>query len=270
MKHISIPLLIIICFSLSSCFRDRIDLELNKNDNVRLAVEAWISDLDERQSVLLSLTSDFLGNFEPRFIDDAKVTLSYDAELIELVFIGNGEYAAPENWRALTDKEYMLDIEYENDHYISSSFMSAMPELENIRSEFYETRDSIDYYDVFFGFQETPGIGDGYYGVDYRKGTSDGDTLIIGGFTNDDFGDGVFYSDITVTNEGYEIGDTIILDVFSIGAEASNYLQDVINEVFREGVFDPPPVNPRSNISNGALGYFITSGAGRYEYVVKE
>jgi len=263
-------MLLIVSITLSSCFKDRVELELNKNENVRLAIEAWITDLDERQTVTLSLTSDYLDVFEPDFVNTATVSVSVDQEVIEFTFLANGVYGAPENWRAQAGKEYTLNVNYDGVEYTASSFMKAMPVLENIRSEFYETRDSIDYYDVFFGFQETPGVGDGYYGVDYLKGTTNGDTLTVGGFTNDDFGDGIYFHDVTVTNEGYEIGDTVTLEVFSIGVDASNFLLDVITEVFREGVFDPPPVNPRTNISNDALGYFIASGAERYETVIEE
>ncbi len=269
MKKINIGILVVVLFSMSSCFKDRIELELNKNENVRLAVEAWITDLDERQSITLSLTSDYLNVFEPNFVNDAIVSLSFDQETIEFSALGNGVYAAPESWRAKTGKEYTLDIMHDQNAYTSSSLMRAMPVIDNVRAEFYEERDSIDYYDVYFGFQETPGEGDGYYGVDYKKGTADGDTLIAGGFTNDDFGDGVYYGDVTVTDEGYEIGDTVVLELYSIGVDASNFLLDVITEVFREGVFDPPPVNPRTNISNNALGYFITSGAQRFETVIE-
>ncbi len=270
MKYLYITTLIFTTFMFSSCFKERIDLDLNTDENKRFAIEAWITDLDERQEVTLSLSSNYLDAFEPNFVNDARVTLSYDAETITFESKGNGVYAAPENWRAAPEKNYTIDVMYEDISYSATGFMRTMPPAQDFRSEFYETRDSIDYYNLFFGFQETPGEGDGYYGVDYLKGTTDGDPLTVGGFTNDDFGDGIYFSDVTVTDAGYEIGDTVILEVFSIGKDASDFLLDVITEVFREGVFDPPPVNVRSNFTNDALGYFIVSGAGRYEVVVEE
>ena len=269
MKYTKIIIGSIACLILSGCFKERVDLELNQGENVKLAVEAWISNLDERQSITLSLTADYLDEYKPNFVDDATVSISYDGQEINLTSQGLGVYAMPENWRAETGKNYTLDINYNGTEYTSTSFMRPMPKLENIRSVFYEERDDVDYYDVFFSFQETEGEGDGYFAVDYLKEIPEWD-MTTGGFTNDQFGDGVYFTDVTVTNDGYEIGDVVILETHSIGIEASDFLLDIINEVYREGLFDPPPVNIRSNISNGAVGYFITSGAERFETVIIE
>jgi len=273
MKHIqiliSLSIALAACLLLSGCFKERVDLDLNQGENVKLAVEAWITDLDKRQTITLSLTTDFLAEYQPSFVDDAAVSIIYDNQEISFTSQGLGVYAMPENWRAETDKNYTLKINHNDTEYTSTSFMRPMPKLENIRTEFYEERDSIDYFDIFFSFQETAGEGDGYFAVDYPKGNPEWD-MTTGGFTNDQFGDGVYFSNVTVTNEGYKIGDVVILETHSIGIDASDFLQDILSEVYREGLFDPPPVNIRSNISNGAVGFFITSGAERFEVIVKE
>jgi len=257
-------------FCLTSCFKERIELDLNDQENQKLVVEAWINNLDEQQEIILSLTSNYFDSFEPTYVDDAIVTLSYTTEEYTLQPIGSGVYTMPENWRAEESTTYTLDIDYNNTLYTSTSVMRIMPDAYNIRQvQYNDITDSIALYDIYFDFVENPGEGDGYYGIDYKKGSADGDTLTNGEYINDDFIDGIEFKDATVTDEGYEIGDTVVLELYSIGIEATNFLLDIETEVFREGIFAPPPVNVRSNISNGAVGYFITSGAQRYELMIE-
>lgn len=275
MKNILQNILIIfVALIFTSCFTEEIELDLNSGDNQKLAVYAWIDDGDTDQEVALTLTSDYLDSLTKNIVTDAIVTMRSNGQTVEWPHQGDGIYSLP-GWRAVANVEYTLRIEYKEEVYESTSFMKPMPLLENVRSETYDDyspeKDSIKYYDVYFDFEETPGEGDGYYGIDYKKGTTDGDTLLLGGFTNDDFVDGIKFTDIGLSqDEEFVLGDTVIVEAYSIGIDASNYLQDVINEVFREGIFDPPPVNVRSNISNGALGYFIASGIQREEIVVAE
>jgi len=252
----------------TGCFRERIELDLNQGNNVRLAVEGWITDLDEVQTVILSTSSDYFDTFEQTAVTDATVTLSFDNEEVVMTHTEAGVYEAPENWRAIPEKNYTLTIEYEGEEYTASSYMEDMSPIENPYADIYEIEDDTVYYDIYFSFQETPGEGNGYFGVDYKKGIPNWN-LTTGGFTNDEFLDGLYFEDVSVTGESYFVGDTVILEVFSIGIEASNFLFDIQSEVFREGLFDPPPVNIRSNISNGALGYFIASGAERAEVIVE-
>jgi len=264
MKYRTIISLIIISSIFTSCFSERIELDLNQGSNVRLAIEAWITDLDEVQTVILSQSSDYFDDFKQTAVTDAEVLLNFDNQTIIMEHTSNGTYAAPSDWRAESGKEYTLTINHNSEEYTATSLMKDMPELEDARSEFYDTQNDTSYYYVLFSFQETDGEGDGYIGVDYKKGEEDW-KLTSGEYTNDDFVDGLYFEDISVTNGDYFLGDTIILEMYSIGLEASNFLQDIESEVFRNGLFSPPPVNIRSNFSNGALGYFIASGAERAE-----
>ena len=252
----------------TGCFRERIELDLNQGDNVRLAVEAWITDLDEVQKVTLSNSSDYFDSFEQTAVIDAEVTLSYDNQIIMMTHTINGVYEAPSDWRAESGKEYTLTINHNGEEYRATSFMKDMPAIENPYADIYSIEDDTVYYDIYFSFQETEGEGDGYFAVDYKKEDSNWN-LTSGGFTNDEFIDGLYFEDISVTRESYFLGDTVTLETYSIGIEASNFLLDIQSEVFREGLFDPPPVNIRSNFSNDALGYFIASGAERVEVIVE-
>jgi len=268
MKSIKIISFLLFLVSFVGCFKERVELDLNSGENVRLAVEAWITDLDEVQTITLTTTSDYLGPVDQPPVTDAIVNLSYDNESISLLHKSSGVYAAPLNWRAQPGKEYKLEIIYDGKEYTATSFMDDMPAVENVFANALEVENDTVKYQVLFSFRDALGEGNGYYGVDYRKQEPEWN-LTTGGFTNDDFIDGFYLDDVTVTEEFYLLGDTVILEVFSIGMEASDFLFDIQTEVFREGLFDPPPVNIRSNISNGAVGYFLVSGAKRVEVIIE-
>ena len=277
MKTKNIIALLAISFLFSSCFKERIELDLNNSDNKKVVVNAWITDQDEQQSVLLNYTADYFESIEVEYINDADVEIAFGEESVNCILSENGLYLCPEEWRAEPGNTYTLTIRHQGEVYEATSYMRPMPELENVYSEFREeTEEELFEEDddfrinVYFSFQETPGLGDGYFGIDYHKGTAGGDSLLNGDFIDDEFFDGVYFDDINLTVQNYEVGDTAIVETHNIGKDASKYLQDIIVEIFREGLFDPPPVNVRSNISNGAVGYFITSGVQTQELIIEE
>lgn len=260
--------LLIAAFFFTGCFKERIELDLNQGDNVRFAIEAWITDLDELQTITLSQSSDYFESFEPSTVTNAIVTLSYDNQSVTMSHTANGVYAAPTDWRATAGKEYTLTINHDGEEYTANSFMREMSNLDNPFPYPSEIESDTTFFDIYFSFQEIAGEGDGYFFIDYKKEELDWN-LNSGEFTSDEFIDGNYFTDISITNESYLLGDTVILEAYSIGTEASKFLEDIQSETFREGLFDPPPVNIRSNFSNNALGYFIASGADRVELVVE-
>ena len=259
---------------MTSCFYDRVELNYNQNENKKVIITGWITDLNEPQYITVQNTVNYLGenNFDP--ITDALVTLSDSQQTYELSHHNNGEYQLPDTWQAIIGDTYELEVILSGNTYTSSHKMRPCPEIENFFTREIDDitdTDSIHIYESIFSFQEIPGEGDAYYGIDYTVGSIDKDSLFNGQFTNDDFVDGEYFEDIEISDYDrlFMVGDEIVLDIFSIGKETSDYLVDVQTEVFRGGIFDTPPANVRSNISGGALGYFITSGAKRATLVVE-
>lgn len=67
----------------------------------------------------------------------------------------------------------------------------------------------------------------------------------------------------------YAVGNVSRVEMYSLTREAFVYYSDLSNLLNGDGgMFSPPPVNPRSNISNGALGYFQVSAIDVEELVV--
>ena len=62
-----------------------------------------------------------------------------------------------------------------------------------------------------------------------------------------------------------------MVEMYSITREAFIYYNDLFNLINNDGgMFTPPPANPRSNVSNGALGYFQVSALDTASIIVTE
>jgi len=268
MKNIQIYItLLVLSITVSSCFKDKIDLDLNEGNNKKLVIVAWFTTYDETQAVQLSYTHDYFQGAAEDVVEDALVTLSYDNQTITLTDQGNGYHTMPEDWRAEDGKTYELKVVHDESEYSAISTVRPIPEIRNIEGVAYE-EDSSEYYDVFFEFTDTPGEGDGYFAIDYKKGSFQKNIIRTGGWISDEFLDGITFKELTVTSNRHEKGDTILLELHSIGHEATAYLDGIATEIYREGLFDPPPVNVKTNFTNGALGYFITSSAEKHQLVM--
>ncbi len=276
MKNI---LYILLALSVSSCFKERIELDLNQ-ENQKIVITSWITDLDEPQFVTVGKTVNYLGSEGKEFVSGAIVKLTNSTDVYFLEEEEEGKYFLPSNWIAILGDTYTLSVAVEEVEYVASHLMRPCPVIEeagfliyerNPWEEEEETMDSIYVYGTTFGFQETAGGDDAYYAIDFLKGTMAGDSMRNGGFANDDFVDEEYFADIELSefDRLYALGDTAIVELYSIGDETANYLSDIESEVFRGSPFDPPPANVRTNFTGGAVGYFIASGAQQVEVVIE-
>lgn len=258
----------------TACFTERIDLDNNVDDNKKLVITGWINSLDEPQFITISNTINYLGEFKPDGVSGAVVTLADETNTYDLIEKEKGNYYLPNDWEAQVGQEYALKVNYENLEYTARHKMNACPELENagyLVAEDEEFIDSLKIYETVVDFQEIPGEGDAYFGLDYLKGSLAGDSLINGSYADDRFFDGVYFEEVIFSEDDryFALGDTAIVEFYSIGLETSEFLQDIENEIFRGSPFDAPPANIRTNITGGAIGYFITSDARQVEIIIE-
>lgn len=264
-------ILLIIACTATSCFKDRIELDLN-DDNTRIAIVAWITDLNEDQYITVSRTTNYLGEQTNDYVNNAIVTLTDESQEYSMTIDTDGTYYLPNNWQAQVGDNYTLKVTVDGTTHTASHQMRACPSIANTQSVLIDDLeiDTIDLYATSFDFQEIMGEGDAYYAIDYLKGTAAGDSLINGAYTNDEFFDGEYFDGIIISEEDrfFQKGDTAIIELYSIGQETHEFLVDIENEIFRGGPFDAPPANVRTNFSGDAVGYFIISGAQQAQLII--
>ncbi|MBX2814404.1 MAG: DUF4249 domain-containing protein, partial [Saprospiraceae bacterium] len=119
----------------TGCFKDEIPLELNKGSNVRLVVDAWLTDLDIPQIIRLQRTTGYLENVPAPNVSDAEVVVRYADAVVNFAFVGDGTYAAPPDWRLQTGTQYHLEVTHDGTTYRASGLLSDKPEVSNVRLE---------------------------------------------------------------------------------------------------------------------------------------
>ncbi|MEM9545821.1 MAG: DUF4249 domain-containing protein [Bacteroidota bacterium] len=258
---------------LTSCFREPIDFDLNDGDP-QIVITGWITDDSTPQFVSVTRSTSFLGEQSIDYVDGAEATISTDQETYFLEERETGRFFLPEDWTAITGQTYRLEVNYEGNNYTATHEMRAAPTIQNpLVEEITSEDDSILLYQTLISFDDPVGEGDGYFIIDYQKGTEVSDFIERGFVGDDEFIDGEMLEEVVATNfdHRHEMGDTVIIELYSIGQNSSDFIEEVLTESFRgESPFETPPVNVSTNISGGALGYFVTSGMQRVEIIIEE
>ena len=272
MKNIVFYLFLACIFT--GCFRERIEIDNNTGDNKRIIISAWLTADDRPQNVFLSYSINYFGNDAVEKITGASVTVEGRQTIHTLEETADGTYTITEDWNPVVGENYTLSCLIDGKEYKATQLLRPCPEIDNLRFNRLSediVGDSIEQYSVVFDFQDIIGLGDGYYGSTFEKGYAARDSFINGLFTDDAFEDEANWTDIEMLFHGepYELGDTAVVEVHSIGDDAVHYMQDIIDEIFRDELFGGPPANVRSNFDGGALGYFILADVKNKEIVIE-
>jgi len=273
MRNSNIPKFIVMLLSmivLSGCFKERIELDLNEG-NKKIVIAGWISTLDEEQFVTIHKSINYLEEEVPEAVSNALVTLSDGTNTYSLPEITEGKYVLSPQWEAKIGGTYELTVSVSDQEYKATHKLFRAPEIENLRQYQSGRSDSIDLFSTVFEFTDFPGLGDAYYGVDYKKGSASGDSIQNGSFTDDEFLDGETLRDIELTDNDrrFQIGDTAVVEIYAIGQETSTFLTNIETELYDDGPFTAPPSNVGTNFTGGAIGYFIISDAKQAMIVIE-
>ncbi len=251
---------VIVLFLFESC-TERIDLKLNDGDNLKLVVDAWITNEAGPHKVTLSRTTSYFENEAAPRVSGADVRIEQGNETIILEESEKGEYLTPVEFQGEVGKTYQLKIEVEGELYESSATLSRLPKIDSLGYQYSVDEAS---YSVLLYTKELPGIGDFYLFRSYKNGSLTADTLRNSDFVSDEFVDGSDIPGVEVGYEDLQTGDVAILEMLSISKEAHDFFLAVMLETdYRGGPFDTPPANIPSNISNGAFGFFNASAIER-------
>lgn len=246
---------------LMSC-EEVIELDLNDVPS-KVVIEADINDLRRRQSVYVSKTARFSDSRASDPVADAQVYL----------LVGNGGYyhfaptQMPGQYQARIldlkpNVEYMLHVEVNGEVYRATDVMPEYIEVDSLgagRERFF------DEY-VYYGslqFRDPPEEANFYK---YDIAVND-DAFQFGAVWSDRFNDGLSVThQINSPQRNMSISDTLRIRRFVVSAPVYRYWSEI--QAANPGV--AAPANPRSNISNGALGYFSVSSGREYNFSISD
>jgi hypothetical protein len=290
MKRLFLSLLIISSFMMAC--EDEINPQLEQAEAL-LAVDGWINNKSETQTIHLSFTQSYFDNSTPPPVNNAVVRIQ-DGQNRSYSFsqTSPGTYTwtpDPGSHFGVIGSGYTLRIEWEGSIYEATSFMNRVPAVDSV-TFFFEEGNDFGFPDSYFAeywVNDLPGRGDAYWIQGWRNGQAlrrpnEIITAFDAGFSRGNNIDGIPF--IAPIRRGfnpteqdsednflpsYSLGDSLYVEVHSIPEEAFDFLNQLRIQIDRPGgfgeLFAQPLANVPSNIRKisgdgpRAVGFFTTS-----------
>lgn len=259
--------------AISSCTKV-IEVDLNTEENKRLVVDAQFSTYAQEHVVKLGESANFYSSEEPTLISGATVSVIDGTNSYPFTETSPGIYKSANNAVAQLYKEHTLLIDYEGVNYTAKDYCDFSPALDTIILEpnyTDSTETEIEDYTILFSTQETAGFGDYYAWKIYVNGVLRNDSVPEQISQSDEFlPDGTYLYQVELSDiDDVESGDTITVAQHAISKEIYEAVFAIRFQTdFRGGIFDSPPANVPTNLSEGALGLFSVSGETRNYAIV--
>ncbi len=283
MKNISIISIAIIAL-LSSCKKE-LNLDLNTEENQRLVVDALFSTYAQEHVVKLNMTANYYSADSPEKISGATVSISDGSNVTPFLETSPGIYKSAANATATFSKEHTLTIDYNGKTYTAKNYCDTVPALDTVIAELYTGTGGLGgpgngppgaeptgpQYEIKFSTQELVGFGDSYAWKIYVNGVLRNDSISEQISNNDEYlPDGTYFNEVQLTiMDDLHPGDTIVLAQHAISEETYDaYIAILFQTQFKGGIFDAPPANIPTNLSEGAVGLFSVTGEVRAYTVV--
>lgn len=260
-------ILLFTAFTFTSC-EDVVKLNLEAEEPV-IIIEGLIIDQMRYQYVKVTRSVDFYSTDSHSIIPNATVSVSDGTNTINYIHnpFGNESldayYISESAFRGEVGKKYTLTVTIDGQTYTAEDELFPVTEIDSLTynvnpDEMNDPEKPGYFYEVLFYAHEPQETEDFYLFKFYRN-----DTLML-----DDPTDIYFSNDDLLAEEinGIEIagfykpGDVGKVEMYSISNAGFVYYNDLINLIQGDGgMFGSPPVNPRTNIKGGALGFFQCS-----------
>lgn len=276
-KIYQFSILILFAMALACEETIRLDTEFNQE---QVVVEGLITN-SELNYVRLTKSRDFYSRGLAEGIPSAEVTVSDNLGNIRR-YVHNpenvpgleGVYLPEVAYTPEVGVTYSLSATVEGVTYMAQETLLPVTEIDSLtviinEDERADPDDEGRFYEVLFYAQEPQDRVDHYLFKFYRNGELIKDAEEDIYFGEDEY-IGEEIDDLPIAGF-YELGDEVRVEMYSITREAFVYYSDLSNLINNDGgMFTPPPANPRSNLTNGALGYFQASAIETETIIIEE
>jgi len=258
---------------------EAIQLDL-KQTPPRVVIEGQVTDIKGLQYVRVSHSQDFYLSGGTQRISNATVTITDNTgESIQLVHNPNGNedsvgyYLPSKGYVGVIDRIYTLNVELDGTTYTASDTLHPVTTIDSLgyQTNRFRVRDDPSdgkIWELLMYAKEPQGTDDNYLFKFYRNDsliyTDDTDVYVF-----NDYGIGERIDGVS-SPVYYAPGDTARVEMYSISHDGYLFYSDLSTIMNSDGgMFSPPPANPRSNISGGALGFFQVSSMTSAETTLK-
>jgi hypothetical protein len=236
----------------------------------KIVIDALLTDNGAYNYVKISKSRDFYSTDTPEVISNGIVKVT-DNLGNEVVYDHNpnndatmrGVYLPQTAFTGVVGRKYTLSVIVNGVEYKASETMQPVTAIDSLtvafnQDEFDDPDDPGRFFEVLFYASEPQNRVDYYLFKFYRFGQllKDGETDI---YFADDKQLGEKIDDLP-TAGFYAEGEEATVEMYSMPRSGFVFYNDLATLLNNDGgLFTPPPANPRSNVSNGALGYFLVS-----------
>lgn len=265
-RYIIVFLLVTVLFSCEET--TKLDL---RQTPAKVVIEGLVTDKPGYQSVRVSRSADFYGSGQTPRIPDAIVQVTDDAGA-EINFIHNprnhpdsmGVYIPAAAFTGEVGKTYTLHVIVDGESYEATDKLLAVTPIDSLKFQVNETEEEDPdeagkIYELLLYARE-PQDEENYYLFKYFRN----DTLVLNNQSD------VYYSDDQLLAEKidgvpspvfYGANDKARLEMYSLTRTGYIFFNDLSTILNNDGggMFGPIPSSPRTNLTNGALGFFQVS-----------
>jgi hypothetical protein len=273
-------LLALLSLVIYSCV-ERIDIRLD-DSYTRLVVDGAITTDTMAHTVLLSKTTSYYYNQSAPPVTGALLQISDGSEVYLLAEDSPGVYRTDPSVCGVAGKTYTLNIKLEEQvggytDYAASAELYPVSHLDSVGLAFHPDWAENGIWEVKCFVQDPP-TEDFYRFLISKNRELLTDTLDEWFVTDDRFFNGnyayaapIAYLQQHKDDEVLIKGDTVIVEMNSIGSAYANFIWEAQSEVQGSNpLFSGPPANVKGNIDNGAIGFFAAYSLSRSYTVVPD
>lgn len=253
--------LMLIAISFISCTKE-IDIELEEGER-RLVVDCWFNTDTIEHEIKLTQTSNYFSQEAAPKVSGASVQVIGGGDVWNFNEVEPGLYKSSPFAHAKMGNEYTLNILHEGQNYTASDYCDTVPNIDYIDLN-YNDHPENPWYDILVWTTELAGYGHWYCWRMLVNGEYVKDTLSEISFDSDEYlGNGLTFEAFPIEwirADQVQTGDTITLEQHNISKQTYDSFEAILTETeWKGGIFDSPPANIQSNISNNGLGVFLVS-----------
>ncbi len=255
-------------------------LDLNQMPS-KIVIEGLVTNQPGYQFVKISRTSGFYESGQTPRVVDAVVSVEDDLGS-EFIFTHNpndhpdstGYYFPATEFVGEIGRRYLLQVFVDGENYQAEDQLFAVTDIDSLQyqinsDERSEPKEEDKFYEVLLYAKEPQATTDYYLFKFYRN-----DSLKI--YAPSD----IYFADDKTLGEEingvpspvyYAPEDSARVEMYSLSREGYVFYSDLFNLLNNDGgMFSPPPANSRTNLSNGALGFFHASAVAISGIRIKE
>ncbi|HZI23572.1 MAG TPA: DUF4249 domain-containing protein [Chryseolinea sp.] len=246
-----------------------------------VVIEGQVTNVEGRQYVKLSRTGGFYDTGKPPQIIDGAVIIKDDAGN-EFNFVHNpnnyadssGYYLPSTPFIGEIGRTYSLHVTVDDRQYEAQDKMARVTSIDSLtyrvnEDEKDDPKDYGKFYEVLL-YAKEPQDTDDYYLFKFFRNDSlkvyDDNEIYLADDVNlgeniDGIGSPIYFAP----------GDQARCEIYSLSRTAFIFYRDLQNLLNNDGgLFSQPPANSRTNLSNGAIGFFQASALHVKEIAIKE